>query len=102
MAGKQLRRERQTMGRALHGIIQRVKAVEKATAELYETREATQADGTRIDAFRRSPGNRKAQLLVTPPITDAPVVNLLSSDPIPGSEDGRNQRLACSRAAATS
>ena len=39
MAGKQLRRERQTMGRALHGIIQRVKAVEKATAELYETRE---------------------------------------------------------------
>ena len=45
MAGKQLRRERQTMGRALHGIIQRVKAVEKATAELYETRERRRRTG---------------------------------------------------------
>jgi len=76
MAEKQLRRERQTIGRASDGIIQRVKAIGKAMAELYEAREATQADRTRIDAFRRPAGNEKAQLPATPPITDAPVVNL--------------------------
>ena len=76
MAEKQLRRERQTIGRASDGIIQRVKAIGKAMAELYEAREATQADRTRIDAFRRPAGNGKAQLPATPPITDAPVVDL--------------------------
>jgi hypothetical protein len=87
MAEKQLRRERQTIGRASDSIIQRVKAIGKAIAELYEAREATQADRTRIDAFRRPAGNGKAQLPVTPPITDAPAINLLSSGPVPGSED---------------
>jgi hypothetical protein len=76
MAEKQLRRERQTIGRASDGIIQRVKAIGKAMAELYEAREATQADRTRIGAFRRPAGIGKAQLPATPPITDAPVVNL--------------------------
>jgi hypothetical protein len=61
MAEKQLRRERQTLGRASDSIIQRVKAIGKAMAKLYEAREATQADRTRIDAFRRPVGNGKAQ-----------------------------------------
>ena len=69
MAVKQLCRERQTMGRASDGIIQRVKVVGKAMAELYEAHEATQADRTRIDAFRRQAGNWKARFPVTPPIT---------------------------------
>jgi hypothetical protein len=45
------------MGRASHDIIRRAKAVEKAMAELYDAREATQADRGRIDAFRRPAGN---------------------------------------------
>ena len=61
IAEKQLRRERQMIGRASDGIIQRVKALGKAMAELYEAREATQADRTRIDAFLKPVGNGKAQ-----------------------------------------
>jgi hypothetical protein len=45
MAERQLRRERQMKGRVSDGIIQRVKAVGKAVAELYEAHEATQVAG---------------------------------------------------------
>jgi hypothetical protein len=50
------------MGCVSDGIIQHVKAVWKATAELYEAREATQADRTMIDASRRPVGNGRGQV----------------------------------------
>jgi hypothetical protein len=87
MAEKQLRHERQTVGRASDAIIQRVKATGKALAELYERRDSTHADRSRIETFRR-PANvtkTEAPMIQRPP---APIVNLVSSDPIQGSEDG--------------
>jgi hypothetical protein len=87
MAEKQLRRERQTFGRASDVVIQRVRAIGKALAELYERRDATQADKSRTEAFRRPASTTKTASPTTQRPT-VPTVNLVSSDPIPGSEEG--------------
>jgi hypothetical protein len=61
MAKKLLRRERQTLGCASDAIIQRVKVVGKALAELYERRDAIQADKGKIKAFRRLANTTKTK-----------------------------------------
>ena len=85
MAEKHLRRERQTVGRASAEIIERVKAIGKRLAELYEQRDATQTDRSRVGAFLRpliknEPASPSSALISTP------VVNLVSSAPATGSE----------------
>jgi hypothetical protein len=87
LAEKQLRLERQTLGRASDAIIQRVKAIGKALAELYERRDATQVDRTRIEEFRRPASPAKTEPLTTRKAF-APMVNFVLSDPIPDSEEG--------------
>lgn len=87
MAEKQLRSERKALGRASDAIIQRVKVMGKALAELHERRDATQADKSRIEAFRRQNSTMKSE---RPTTQNAPVpsVDLVLSDPTPGLEDG--------------
>jgi hypothetical protein len=61
MAKKELRRERQLLGRASDVTIQRIKEIGKALAVLYERRDATQTDRSRIEAFRRPGGTTKVE-----------------------------------------
>jgi hypothetical protein len=53
MAEKELRRERQMLGRASDVTLRRMKDIGKELALLYERRDATQTDRSRIEAFRR-------------------------------------------------
>jgi hypothetical protein len=61
MAEKELRRERQMLGRASDVTIQRIKEIGKALAVLYERRDATQMDRSRIEAFRRPDRTTKVE-----------------------------------------
>ena len=88
MAEKQLRRERQTAGRASDGIIGRVKAIGKSLAELYEQRDATQTDRSRVGAFLR-PTIKNGPASPSSALVSIPVVNFVSSAPATGSEGSR-------------
>ena len=87
MAEKELRRERQAVGRASDTIIKCVKAIGKALAKLYERREATQADRTRTNAFLRPASTTKAKSPASTPAATGAVVNPVSLGSVLGSED---------------
>lgn len=67
--------------------IQRVRAIEEALVELYERRDATHADRSRIEAFRRAARTTKTDSPNALRLR-APTVSLVSSDPSSGSEEG--------------